>query len=255
MTLSIRRILVCVMVVTALMMCPLAHAGLMYVSDFNRVLWLVDTTSGAAQQVSVTPCAMTDLAMTADGVLFGVDYSSLYRIDVLSGAATAIARLIGSVNALTAAPDGLLYYTGSSGQVYAVDPASGVSHAVGNMGFPSAGDLEFDPAGNLFMSAISGELRMLPAGGGAMKVIGQMGYSDVYGLSFQDGVLFGITSGGKLLTINPQSGATQLLASTQIPAFGATTFFADPLPEPGTIVLMGLGAGALLMQRLGKRPR
>jgi len=198
---------------------------------------------------------MTDLAMMPDGRLFGVDYNSLYTIDPHSGAVTAIAKLIGNVNALVAGPGGLLYYTGSSGQVYAADPVHGTSRSIGSMGFPSAGDLEFDSAGNLFMTAISGELRMLPAGGGAITVVGQMGYPDVYGLSFQDGILFGITESGKLLSIDPHNGAARLLASTAIPAYGATTFFPDPLPEPGTVVLTGLGLGALLSQRLATRRR
>ena len=90
-----------------------------------------------------------DVAVTADGTLFGTTFGSgeLHRLDSATGDVLEVVTtdLPNNLNALVAAPDGTLYATdASSNQFFSIDADTGASTLVGNIGSStSGGDLAF----------------------------------------------------------------------------------------------------------------
>ena len=237
----------------AIIFTAIAHAGTIYVGDAFGQLWSVNVHSGESNLVCNMSATMTDLAMLSPTRLLGVDYGVLYDIDISSGKVEPITSLHGSVNALAAGPDGRVYYTGLGGQLYAADPANGSSTWIAGFGVSAAGDLEFDDSGNLYMASVNADLLVLRAGTSQVAKVGKTGFYDIYGLAYENGVLYGTTLSGKLLSIDRNNGSAFVLASTGIPANGAAAYVPAAVPEPGTIILTGLGLGSLLTRRLTHR--
>ncbi len=159
---------------------------------------------------------LTDVALTSSGALYGVDYgSNLYRVDTATALATLIGPLGAGVNGLVVSPEGTPYASNGY-ELYTVSLTSGSATAVGVMGYASSGDLAFAPDGTLFMAAEGGpkdslvKLSLNTANG---TLIGSIGQGAVYGLAESYGTLFAATASGELLTVDPSTGASTVLAA------------------------------------------
>ena len=95
---------------------------------------------------------------------------------------------------------------GTSTQLFEVDPASGASSALGNVGAHAAGDLAFC-GGELYLASLVAQLVRIDLGPPASGVnVGAFGFFDVYGLATSDdGVLYGV-AGTEIFSVDPATG-------------------------------------------------
>ncbi len=167
---------------------------------------------------------MTDVAVTPAGELYGVSFTSLYHVNKTTGAATFVADLSGGGNnALTFLPSGNLLAADSNGDVKLVNPTNGTVTAVGNFGggLGSSGDLVATGGGVMYGTTPGDKLVRVSTANGVATIVGPIGKSEVWGLAYANAHVIGLTTGGQLLNIDPQSGMSTVLASTGIAFWGA----------------------------------
>lgn len=236
-----------------------AHAApTLWVSTGGAGLATVDVATGTTSFIGSTGTALTDIAFSPSGDLFGISFSSLYRVNSSTGATTLVGGLgsfSGTANALVFGSDGTLYMAGSS--LYTVNTLTGAASAIGSIGFQSGGDLAFIGS-DLYMASSSNELIDVDITTGAGTSIGALGVAGMFGLATPDNVnLYGV-AGQSVYLVNTTNGAATF-QSTFDPtlsggAFGLT-FLTEAggggnVPEPGTLALVGL---ALLGAAAGRR--
>ncbi len=118
----------------------------------------VDVATGATSFIGGTSISLTDIAFSPSGDLYGISFSSLYKVNSSNGATTLVGGLgavSGTANALVFGSDGTLYMAGST--LYAVNTLTGAASAIGALGFQSGGDLAFI-GGDLFMASSGNQL-------------------------------------------------------------------------------------------------
>jgi hypothetical protein len=201
----------------------------------SDTLYQVDPTTFATTQIGTfdNNDEITDIAVTPAGVLYGVSFTSLYRIDKATGKATYVAPLTGTMNnGLTFLTDGTLLASDGSGAVKQIDPSTGAVTAVGSFGngLSSSGDLvavqgvmygiSSTGVGGSDASGNNVLLRVDTATGVATAV-GPIGYGNVWGLAYVKGRVIAFTNAGQIIEVDPQTGAGSLLATKGIAFWGA----------------------------------
>jgi sugar lactone lactonase YvrE len=194
-----------------------------------------DSVIGAITTSVGVNLAITDLALTRNGRLWGVTFTELYRIDPNTAIATRIGGLgVTDMNALTIAPDGRLLGAGASGNLAVIDTVTGRATLIGNYGNVqlSGGDLAFAPDGRLFATTfgtLAGDRLAVvnPATGVATPVGTTIGFTNVWGLAFVENVLYALTWGanvnatsGVLLRIDTNTGVGTQIRSLTFKAYG-----------------------------------
>jgi hypothetical protein len=90
-----------------------AHAApTLWVSTGGAGLATVDVATGATSFIGNTSVALTDIAFNPSGDLYGISFSSLYKVNSSTGATTLVGSLgsvVGTANALVFGSDGTLY--------------------------------------------------------------------------------------------------------------------------------------------------
>jgi hypothetical protein len=151
-----------------------AHAApTLWVSTGGAGLATVDVATGATSFIGNTSVALTDIAFNPSGDLYGISFSSLYKVNSSTGATTLVGSLgsvVGTANALVFGSDGTLYMAGSS--LYTVNTLTGAASAIGSIGYQSGGDLAF----------IGSELYMASSGNQLIDVDTTMGTEATLGL-------------------------------------------------------------------------
>ena len=205
---------------------PASAREWLYGADGSSALFRIDPVSGVPGRIGATGVkALTDIAFTPAGKLYGISFSRFYRLNPRTGHATPIGNGIGmgSVNALASDARGRLYVASTAGMFGTVNADTGRGTVVGSYGpgLGSSGDLVFSPDGRLFATAKrSGRevlLRVNPATGVA-SVRGHLGLTDVYGLAFgPGGKLLGAAQGNSpspiLVSIDPVTGRTRAIGA------------------------------------------
>lgn len=148
---------------------------------------------------------------------------------------TGSGRVIGSiglqgVNALTVASDGVVYGAQGEGQFFTINKATGRATLIGKYGpgMGSAGDLAFRDDGVLFATITRDGydntwLGVVNLRNGTATLLGSIGYPEVWGLSFRNGELYGVSNKGYVLRINPRTGAGTQIARTSATYWGLST--------------------------------
>jgi hypothetical protein len=184
--------------------------------------------------------AMTDLAMTPTGDLYGVTFTSVYSVDKTTGAATPlVGNVFTATNALTFMPDGTLLGADEYDHVYAIS-ASGVQlRGSYGSGFMTAGDLVSMADGTLFgladqgpmTTATSNALILVNPSSGAATAVGTItGFVHLYGIAYTRGRLLAFNDQGQIIQIDPATGASMLVKTHPGVAFyGAAS---NPLAPP-----------------------
>lgn len=235
-----------------------AHAApTLWVSTGGAGLATVDVATGATSFIGNTSTALTDIAFSPSGELYGISFSSLYKVNSSTGATTLVGSLgsvVGTANALVFGSDGTLYMAGSS--LYTVNTLTGAASTIGSIGYQSGGDLAFIGS-ELYMASSGNQLIDVDTTSGVGALIGNLGVGSMFGLATPDNVnLYGVADQSVYL-VNTGSGAATL-QSTFVPtlsggAFGlafATESGGGNVPEPGTLALASL---ALLGTAAGRR--
>jgi hypothetical protein len=111
-------------------------------AESDTSLYQVELPSGALTTIGATGETLLDIAFLSSGVLYGSGGANLDTVDPSSGATTPVGPLATLFNGLGAGPDGLLYGSGGGG-ISRIDPASGASTNVVGFpaGFSSSGDI------------------------------------------------------------------------------------------------------------------
>jgi len=199
-----------------------------------------DVLRGKIKTASGAEPVITDLALSPGGTLYGISFTTLYTIDQASGAATEVGSGLGlseNANALAFDGNSKLFGATAPGKLFTVDVTSGQATEVGSYGngLQSDGDIVFAPDGTLYGAAVTSDsknqLVRIDANTGAATVVdptNSFGYAGIYGLSYFDGHLYGLTSDGTsakglLLQINVGTGAAGFVRDLDFDSGGAAS--------------------------------
>ncbi len=189
--------------------------------------------------------SMTDIAIDKAGVMIGVSFTAVYRVDVTTAAATRLSTgLSGTFNGLSFVPAAMLGQTGadvlvgtrnSDGLVFRIDPMTGGATQIGNMGgFSSSGDLVAVTNFGTVQTADNGFsndrlVRLAPQTFAATAVGTDIGYSEIWGVAFWKNKIFGFTNSGQFVTIDPNTGVGTLIQSNGPAWWGAAVTTSAPV--------------------------
>jgi hypothetical protein len=164
--------------------------------------------------------SLFDIDIDPNGSLIGVNGTQLIRFDE-TGRGTAIAqvRTPASINGLAIDSEGTIFLTqsgGSPARAYTMT-LDGTVSPVGSLApYTSSGDCVVLKDDSLLMTARSqrggnDELVYVDSRTAQTRLLGTMGARAVYGLSASFGYLFGLSDEGRVLLVDPESGATEEL--------------------------------------------
>ena len=195
-------------------------------------LWLIDASTGTATYIGPIGFQGTDIAFSGIN-LYGVDFSNFLSINPTTGSGTVIGPTgYSDINALAIGLDGVTYAAGGSGEFLNIENSTGEGSLIGsgsfgpNMG--SSGDLAYRKDNVMFASITrtgytDSWLAVVNMVNGTATPIGDIGYPDVFGLSFKDDVLYGVTAEGNILRINTSTGAGTSIGSSTAAFWGLST--------------------------------
>src|SRR5262245_47216109 len=214
-------------------------ASRVYAHSGNK-LYQIDTTTLSPVEIGTMnglgTQSLTDLAIDKDDNFTGITLDKLYTIDATTGAATLIRDL--SMNAhgftsLSFVPTNLsdpnsadiLVAANSTGDVFEIDPGTGNATMLGSYGMVgadrigSSGDLVGVRGLGIYATVNIGTdpmaqdylARIDPATWTATPIGTGTGFNDIFGLGFWEGTFYGFvssgTTAGKMITIDPETGA------------------------------------------------
>jgi hypothetical protein len=221
----------------------------LWVSDVDGNLGVVDVSTGNVSIIGNTGFLLTDLAFDSNGDLWGMNFTSLYRVNTTTAAATLVgSHGVPTGNALVFGPtgsafEGMLLAAGRDGNLYSLNTSTGAGTSLGTIGFNSAGDLAFNQ-GSLYLSSTTGELIRVTTPTVSGTSLGSFGFTNVFGMATaENGILYG-TTGTQVISINTASGAGTLVSDFGGRGLGTatgTTFQSEVVPAPSAIALLGLG--------------
>lgn len=214
--------------------CPVARETV-YVND-STTLYTYDaetgrtTRKGTFRAGSQNLAGITDIAIDQGGSLLGVRESGgtyeLYRLNPDTAGGARIATLTVASNGLTFLPDGRLVSAGTS--VVVLDRTTGrvVDTLVPAGRYATSGDIIALPDGYLYWSVLSAgadRLVRIDPDAKTTRDMGSTGVNGIYGLGYADGVLYGFTSGGRSVVLDPNTGRSSGSRPVAGDWWGATT--------------------------------
>lgn len=236
--------------------CIPAHADSvnLLVDDSSGMLGYVNVDTGAVTLLGNSGVALTDIAFSPTGALYGVNFSNLYSINTTTGHASEIGPLGDNSNALVFSSSATLY--SAEFNFDTVNPGTGQTTLIGSLTDPSAGDLAF-VNGQLYLATSSDHLAILNTVTGAETIVGETGVENLFGLASPDGkTLYGV-AGTDVYLINASTGAATFLVNYGGQGLGqangesflseAQTPPSTVTPEPSTWVLLASGLLLLMM--------
>lgn len=192
------------------------------------------TTSGGPLELDIV-----DIAIDLNGRMYGGanaqgnDRNEIYQIDPSTGACTFRFTFDDDLNGMTFLPDGSLVVAGA--RISVLNSATGQlirEYTQANQ-YETSGDIVGLPDGNLYWTVrgqrdpnggfVSDRVVRIAPSTGNLTMLGDAQIDRIYGLGYADGELFGFSSTGRVVTLNPTSGV--VLRQNDLPGrwFGATT--------------------------------
>lgn len=199
-------------------------------------LYRVDPDTLDVQQVgafgwgSVGSDQMTDLAIDRTGLMIGVSFDRVYRVDPITAQTTLLSNsLSGTFNGLSFVPATMLGQTGddvlvgtrnADGKVFRIDPMNGAATEVGDMGaYQSSGDLVavegFGTAQTVTGTSSDLLARLAPQTFAATTVGSGTGFGQIWGIAYWKDKVYGFTNSGQFLLIDPATGNATMVNQLQ----------------------------------------
>ncbi len=189
---------------------------------------------------------MTDLAIDGDGRMIGISFGAVYEVDPVTARATLLSSsLPGEYNGLSFVPAEALGQTGpdvlvglesTSGAVSRIDPLTGDTTVVGDMGgsFESSGDLVSVVGFGTVATAEGGGndtlVRLAPSTFLA-SALGGTGFGDLWGLGYWKNRVFAFSEAGQFVVVDVTTGAGTLVGSGSVRWWGAAVTTRAPVVE------------------------
>lgn len=199
--------------------------------EYNSRLYTVSPGTGATTFVGALGTECTDLAFNGPK-LSGISFTRFFQINPTTGVASSLKyHGFSDLNALVyagAASPGNFFAagvngSGTNGGVFVrINATTGVGTLIGRMGngLTSAGDLTF-LNGTLYAlvnkpgSSTTWLAKINPTNGKA-TLVGNTGYNNVWGLEVRSGVMFAVTDNGRLMRLNPGTGASVVVGTNTV---------------------------------------
>jgi hypothetical protein len=221
-----------------------ATDGTVYVyANTVSTLYRVDPDTLAIQEVgdfgwpvTVGNDQMTDIAIDKTGQIIGISLDSVYRVDPSTAQSTLLSNALqGDFDGLSFVPANMLGETGddvlvatryADGEVFKIDPMTGMTTQIGDMGsYQSSGDL-VAVAGFGIVQTVTGApydqlVSLAPPTFAATPIGTDTGYGSVLGLAYWKGKVYGFTDAGEFILIDPTTGAAMLVSSNGMAWTGA----------------------------------
>ncbi len=223
-----------------------AHSGskLYQIETTSLVPVEIGTMNGLGTQ------SLTDIAIDKNDKMIGITLDKLYSISATTGAATLIRDLSQNATGFTSLSfipanlndpnsNDLLVSANSTGDVYSIDTGTGNATKIGSYGtvangkVGSSGDLIGVRGLGIYATVNVGNdptamdylARIDPATWTATPIGTGTGYNDIFGLGYWQGKIYGFVSltatSGKIITIDPNTGAGTEVLSGAIRWYGA----------------------------------
>lgn len=117
-----------------------------YICDIHERIWRITTGTNAIKFIGNAGVLLTDLGIDpVNHVLYGISFTSLYKVSVTTGHATFVANLgISTANALSFAQSGLGFVAGENNtRLYDMSSSGVLGNFLSMSPFTSAGDITF----------------------------------------------------------------------------------------------------------------
>lgn len=195
------------------------------------------TLIGTMTEADGTKHDIVDVAIDLQGRLFAGSLGSatkprgLFRVDPLTGQLSRVCDMAVALTAMTFTSDGRLVLGGDD-VLQVVDVAAGcrVSTVFAADGYETSGDVVGLPDGLIYWTvrgALEDKLAVVdPDDASTARVVGGLGVDRLYGLGYDkvEGALYGFSSDGEIVRIEPKTAATQVLdEDAALKWWGATT--------------------------------
>lgn len=157
-----------------------ATAQTIYAITNERKIYRIndDYTTTYLSTVTGSQYAIGDIAIDPSGVMYGIAYNLLYRIDPVTGVATYLNTIPnpGGCPALVCSNDYKLYTlsTGSDYILYEYDIATNTTQTVTNIGYSTSGDFTFYKGNLIFQTWSPNSIYMVKAYNPATGVLKDM---------------------------------------------------------------------------------
>ena len=243
-----------------------AQFGYSVQSNGDDHLYRIDLSNGVA----------TDMGMINFGDAEGLSFDNAGNLFAIGGSVdefwditTPPGALVGGTGARYGTDAGLDFFNGrmyninadgAGSEFYTINMANGTANLLGASTDFIDGLAIFNGRGFGSDGVFNDGLYSVNIANGATTFIGGFGLGAISvqtGLSFDpNGVLYMITSGGQLYTVDTSNGTATFVADVTIngtAAGGWEGFAIDPIPEPGTMLLLAGGAAALVARRRKKK--
>ena len=230
----------------------------------------IDTTTGGVTTIGNVGYLLNGLTWDAStSTLFGSARNDvgLVKLNLSTGAGTLIARGFNSrANGCTGGQNVLLA-SNSGGNVYgwcdpsvddlmSIDKTTGIAHVVGNSGLSTGGHgLAFDNNDNLYVYN-GGSAYLMNTATGQASFVRRLGYTGHHGdFNPDNNYYYGLDSTG--INILDIVGNAGYVGRLNVSNLHTLAFVSEnkPLPEPGSVALLGLGVAGLLAARRRQRAK
>jgi hypothetical protein len=187
---------------------------------------------------------MSDIAINRSGVMIGISFTSVYLIDPTTAKATKLSEGLGGyINGMSFVPAGhfgqvgddvLIATRNADGNVYRIDPTTGVTKLIGSTGTTrSSGDIVSVAGFGTMLTAENGAapdslVRLAPQTFEA-TVIGSTGFDQIWGVAYWKNRIFGFTNFGQFIAIDPTDGKSTLIQSGGPAWWGAAVITTAPV--------------------------
>jgi len=193
-------------------------------------LYQVDLPSGDYTRLTSLPARLTDIALSADRRLFGVNFRSVFEVDERLGGVRPLFPSPGALVALEEGPGGVLFGAGQNDRIVAMDRDTGASDVVARLpeGWVASGDIAFVD-GRMLVTATdvpsaevgSDQLAEIDLSRGTARLLGPTGFPCIWALAAFGPTLYGFTCHGDLLRIDPFGGTAERLRTLPLRIGGA----------------------------------